>query len=52
MAPSIDATMARGVETATSTPHASVNSHSLRISLTLATTLATPNSVFASSGRR
>ena len=44
MAPSTPRTMAPGVETATSTPHAWVNSHSFRMSLTLATTLGTPNS--------
>ena len=49
MAPSIAATNARGAETATSTPHASVNSHSLRASLTRATTRSTPNSVLANS---
>ena len=49
MAPSIAATRARGADTATSTPHASLNSHSLRASLTRATTLDTPNSVLASS---
>ena len=37
------------MDTATSTPHASVNSHSLAGSLTLATTLRTANSVLASS---
>src|SRR6202022_1239787 len=38
----------RGVDTATSTPHASSNSHSLRGSLTRATTRGTANSVLAS----
>ena len=38
----------RGVDTATSTPQASVNSHSLRGSLTRATTRGTANSVLAS----
>lgn len=47
MAPSTPATMARGVETATSMPHASVNSHSFLKSLTRATTRATPNSALA-----
>ena len=49
MAPSTAATIAIGVDTATSIPHASVNSHSLRELLTRATTLPTPNSVLASS---
>ena len=49
MAPSIAATSAPGAETATSMPHAWLNSHSLRASLTRATTLDTPNSVLASS---
>ena len=48
MAPSTLATIAPGVETATSIPHAWVNSHSLRISLILATTRGTPNSDLAS----
>ncbi|CNU50814.1 Uncharacterised protein [Mycobacterium tuberculosis] len=42
-----DASM-RGVDTATSTPQASLNSHSLRGSLTRATTRGTANSVLAS----
>ena len=49
MAPSTPATIAPGVETATSMPHASVNSHSLRVSLIRATTRGTPNSDLASS---
>ena len=43
------ATIASGVDTATSTPHASVNSHSLRASLMRATIRPTPNSPLASS---
>ncbi len=41
--------MIRGVETLTSTPHASVNSHSLFGWLTRPTVRGTPNSVLASS---
>ncbi len=41
--------MRRGVETATSTPHMSSNSHSLPGWLTRPTVRGTPNSVFASS---
>ena len=43
MAPSTPATIAPGVETATSIPQAWVNSHSLLISLMRATTLGTSN---------
>ena len=49
IAPSTAATIASGVDTATSTPHASVNSHSLRASLMRATIRPTPNSPLASS---
>src|SRR3954470_10794368 len=48
-ASSISADMIRGVETLTSTPHASVNSHSLFGWLTRPTVRGTPNSVLASS---
>src|SRR3954454_10629509 len=48
-ASSTSADMMRGVETLTSTPHASVNSHSLLGWSTLPTVRGTPNSVFASS---
>jgi len=48
-ASSTSADMIRGVETLTSTPHASVNSHSLLGWLTRPTVRGTPNSVFASS---
>ncbi len=43
------AVMMRGVETATSTPHASSNIHSFFGLFTRATVRGTPNSVFASS---
>src|SRR4051794_5004795 len=48
-ASSTRADMMRGVETLTSTPHASVNNHSLLGWLTRPTVRGTPNSVFASS---
>src|SRR5271166_5861687 len=51
MAPSIPATMAPGVETATSIPQAWPNIHSFRRSLIRATTRGTPNSTFASRPR-
>ncbi len=48
-ASSTRADIRRGVETATSTPHDSLNSHSFLGLLTRATTRGTPYSVFASS---
>ena len=48
-ASSTSADMMRGVETLTSTPHASVKSHSLLGWLTRPTVRGTPNSVLASS---
>jgi len=48
MAPSTAATIATGVDTATSMPQPSVNNHSLRASLMRATTRPMPNSLLAS----
>ncbi len=48
IAPSTVATMARGVDTAKSTPQSSVNSHSLAALLMRATTRGTANSLLAS----
>src|SRR5207248_10768095 len=48
-ASSTSAESRRGVDTATSTPHDSLNSHSFLGSLMRATTLGTPYSVLASS---
>ena len=48
-ASSTSAAISRGLDTATSTPHCSVNSHSFVGSLTRATTRRTANSVLASS---